>query len=311
MNAPENVTLEDAPCPLGCPKNDESVLTGRDRLHDLPGEFSVVRCRSCGLLRTNPRPTSDTIGFYYPTEYGPYLSSPPSADTPAGFKKWLRKRLGLDVKTTPPIPAGRLLEVGCASGTYMERMRQEGWAVEGIEFSYAAAQFARQKGLAVQVATVESAVAPAHPVDLIAAWMVLEHLHEPIGALKKLRAWTNPDGYLIASVPDAGSLVHLPFAEKRYDLHLPNHLYHFTAKTVAKVLDRSGWQLVRIFWQRNCNTLLWSGEYLARDRGWTRTERAIRWVRTAKSAGKLRILLGWILGVTRQSGRMEIWAKPK
>lgn len=312
MNAPENVKLEDSPCPLGCPKNDEIVLTGRDRLHNLPGEFTVVKCHSCGLMRTNPRPTPDTIGFYYPNEYGPYQSPETLvAKTSTGFKKWLRKLLGLDARAMPPIAAGHLIEIGCASGTYMEQMRREGWVVEGIEFSDSAAQFARKKGLVVQVATVESAVAPAQPVDVVAAWMVLEHLHEPVNALRKLLTWVKPNGYLIASVPDAGSLIHQPFAEKRYDLHLPNHLYHFTANTVAKVLERSGWQLTRIFWQRNCNTLLLSSEYLARDKGWTRVEHAVRWLRTAKKAGKLRIFLGWILGVTRQSGRMEIWAQPK
>ena len=153
--------------------------------------------------------------------------------------------------------------------------------------------------------------APAQPVDVVAAWMVLEHLHEPVNALKKLLTWVKPNGYLIASVPDAGSLILQPFAEKRYDLQLPNHLYHFTTNTIAKVLEISGWQLTRVFWQRNCNSLLWSGEYLACDKGWTWVEQIIRWLRTAKKASKLRILLGWILGVTRQSGRMEIWAKPK
>ena len=312
MTAPQNVKLEDAPCPLGCPKSDENVLTGRDRLHNLPGEFTVVKCRSCGLMRTNPRPTPDTIGFYYPNDYGPYQGTEVTvAKTATGFKQWLRSFLRLDSKGIPRIAAGNLLEIGCATGTYMEQMRREGWGVEGIEFSHSAAKFARKKGLAVQVATVESAQAPTQPVDVIAAWMVLEHLHEPVNALRKLLTWVKPNGYLIASVPDAGSVLHQPFAEKRYDLHLPNHLYHFTPSTIAQVLDKAGWRLTRIFWQRNCNTLLMSSEYLARDNGWTRVEHGVKWLRTAKKAGKLRILLGWILGVTRQSGRMEIWAKPK
>lgn len=312
MNAPENIRLEDTACPLGCPKSDEIVLTGRDRLHDLPGEFSVVKCCNCGLMRTNPRPTPDTIGFYYPNEYGPYQSAETAtAQSSVGFKRWLQKLLGLNTRAIPPIAAGHLLEIGCASGAYMELMRRKGWVVEGIEFSDSAAQFARKQGLVVQVATVESAIAPPQPVDMIAAWMVLEHLHQPVNALRKLLTWVKPNGYLIASIPDAGSLINQRFADKRYDLHLPNHLYHFTPKTIANVLEASGWRLTRIFWQRNCNTLLWSTEYLAREKEWTRVEHAVKWLRTAKKAGKLRILLGWILGVTRQSGRMEIWAKPK
>ena len=75
MTIPPDVVLEDADCPLGCPRSDETVLAGRDRLHGLPGRFQVVRCRSCGLMRTNPRPSPGTIGFYYPEDYHPYRNT--------------------------------------------------------------------------------------------------------------------------------------------------------------------------------------------------------------------------------------------
>jgi hypothetical protein len=70
-----NSNLETKPCPLGCSVSDETVLTGRDLLHDLPGEYTVVKCNSCGLMRTNPRPTPEAIGTYYPDDYGPYLGT--------------------------------------------------------------------------------------------------------------------------------------------------------------------------------------------------------------------------------------------
>src|SRR5436190_7312462 len=66
------LALEERPCPLGCAQADEPVLVARDRLHGRPGEFRVVRCRACGLMRTNPRPTAASIGRYYPDEYGPF-----------------------------------------------------------------------------------------------------------------------------------------------------------------------------------------------------------------------------------------------
>lgn len=312
MKTSQHFVPEDMPCPLGCPRGDAPVLTGRDRIHDLPGEFAIVKCRTCGLMRTNPRPTPDTIGMYYPSEYGPYQDSGPSvADPSSGFKKWLIKLLGLEANIIPRGPPGRMLEIGCASGAYMEKMRGEGWLVEGIEFSDAAAQRARNKGFTVQVATVESAAAPAQLVDVVAAWMVLEHLHDPVRALRQLRAWVRPDGFLIASVPDAGSLELAVFRARWYALQLPAHLYHYSRRSLAAVLSRAGWEVVRVRWQRNCNNLLWSAEYLARDKKWIRVERAVRWLRTSMCASKFRVLLGWVLGAARQSGRMEIWARPR
>ena len=60
---PAEILLESAACPIGCPPTDETILVDRDRLHNLPGEFTVVKCRNCGLMRTNPRPTPETNSF--------------------------------------------------------------------------------------------------------------------------------------------------------------------------------------------------------------------------------------------------------
>lgn len=318
MTTTTEVILEDVPCPLGCVESDDIVLTGRDLLHNLPGEFTIVKCRACGLMRTNPRPTPESIGFYYPNDYAPYqatenantLTTVASNSKSSTFKSRLKDLLGLETRTLPLPPPGYLLEMGCASGTYLLQMKQQGWQVEGIEFSESAAKLAQAEGLVVQTATVESATPPSEPVDIVAAWMVLEHLHDPVSALIKIRQWIKPNGYLVASVPDANSLIRNAFGNRCYDLHLPNHLYHFTPHSLTKLLNHCGLELVKIIWQRNCNTLLWSAEYTARDKHYFRLERIIHWLRTAKQTGKLRILLGWILGITHQSGRIEIWARP-
>jgi len=305
--------LEDVECPLGCIKNDEAVLTGRDQIHNLPGNFTVIKCQNCGLMRTNPRPTPETIGYYYPSDYGPYQMLEDVAvnrSNTSAMKQAIMHVLGLETRSLPPVPCGRLLEIGSANGAYLLQMKQQGWKVEGIEFSASAAKLAQAQGLAVQIATVESAKAPTDQVDIVAAWMVLEHLHDPVSALTKIRDWVKPDGYLVASVPDAGSFMRHTFGSLSYDLHLPAHLYHFTPDTLEKLLNHCGWKLTRVFWQRNCNSLLWSIEYLVREKQYPRLKKIIHWIRTSQQAGKVRIMLGWILGITRQSGRIEIWARP-
>jgi SAM-dependent methyltransferase len=309
---PEGVELEDRPCPLGCAPNDISVLKGQDLIHGIPGRYHVVRCACCDLMRTNPRPTSETIGAYYPTNYGPYVSTPVFQTTrPSGWKHQLKKLIGFENKRIPDIAPGRLLEIGCASGSYLAEMRSLEWKVEGIEFSDSVAQDARAKGIEVQSATVEDAVDPKQCVDVVAAWMVLEHLHEPIKALKRIHTWIKPEGYLVGSVPDASCVLGRLFGNARYELQLPTHLYHFTPKTLEDVLCSAGWELDRIYWQKNCNNLLWSLEYVAVARGWKKFASAVGWFRTSNQAGKLRLVLGWILGITKQSGRIEFWARPK
>lgn len=312
MNSyPDGVEVEDRPCPNGCIAQDEFVIEGGDRLHAIPGRFKVLRCMQCGLMRTNPRPTQETIGTYYPADYRPHQGTQtPAGSKRTGLRRWIERRLGLETRSIPPVPAGHLLEIGCSSGAFMEQMRQKGWSAEGIEFSEPAAARARAKGFAVQTATVETATGPSRPADLIAAWMVLEHLHDPVSALNKMRRWIRSDGYLIASIPDARAMEFRLFGNYWYALQLPTHLHHFTPKSIATVLHTAGWELKKIIWQPNCSNLLWSLEYWAADKQHRRLHVAVHWVRTSRSARMVRALLGWLLGLLRQSGRIEIWAQP-
>lgn len=311
----DGVELETSPCPNGCATADEPVLEGQDRLHGLRGRFRVVRCRHCGLMRTDPRPTAQTIGAYYPSDYGPHHTVAPVVKVKPQtwhrrFRARMQRWLGKDVRRLPDIPAGHLVELGCASGAYLAEQRARGWTVEGIEFSDDAAQRARELGIPVQTATAETAAAPERPADVVAAWMVLEHLHEPAAALRKVRHWVKPEGYLVAAVPDAGALERRVFGEYWYGLHLPNHLYHYTPDSLRTLLRHNGWELTQVHWQPNCNNLLNSLEWMSQERGWPRRLALARWLKNAPRAAKLRKHLGWLLGITRQSGRMEFWARP-
>ena len=310
----DGVVLEHRPCPNGCPPADRPVTEGQDRLHGLPGRFSVVQCAHCGLMRTDPRPTAETIGAYYPEDYGPYLTAPVIKVKPDTWHRRLKARwtrfLGKDVRRLPDIPPGHMLEIGSAAGAYLLEMQAKGWSVEGIEFSPQAAQKARERGLDVRTGSLESAGPPRRPADVIAAWMVLEHLHEPLAGLRKMREWVKPGGYLVAAVPDAGAIERRVFGEYWYGLHLPAHLYHYTTDSLRVLLRKSGWELCAVRWQPNPNNLLNSLEWMAEDRQRPRLLRLARWLKHSPRARRLRKWLGWLLGATRQSGRMEFWARP-
>lgn len=313
---PDGVKFEHRPCPNGCAATDRLVIEAGDHLHGLPGRFRMVCCVHCGLMRTDPRPTPQTIGAFYPSDYGPYHSAPsvPRIKPPAWHRR-LKARIhrffGRDLRRLPDMPPGHMVEIGCSSGAYLVEMRARGWSVEGIEFSEQAASVTRSLGIAVQTASVETAHAPNRPADVLAAWMVLEHLHEPVASLRQLRGWLQPGGTLVGVVPDASALERRVFGEYWYALQLPTHLYHFTPRSLRRVFEQAGWDLVALRWQPNCNNLLSSLEWMSQARGWQRTLRATRWLKNAPEADKLRRRLAWLLGVSRQSGRMEFWARPK
>lgn len=311
-----SVILEDVACPLGCPSGDVPVLTGRDRLHNLPGEFTVVRCTTCGLMRTTPRPTPETIGLYYPDDYGPYVGTQVNQATHPQTS-WVAKLAGFiygffnfNTEILPSLFPGRLLEIGCASGSFLHRLAGQGWDVQGIEFSEKAAQAARRLGYCVHSGPLETAPDPEQPFDLIVGWMVMEHLHDPVRCLSKLLEWAKPGAYLVLSVPDAGSSEFRFFKEKWYDLHLPNHLYHFTPETLGRVLAEAGWKMESIHHHRLLSNLIASTGYMLQDAAFTRLGQKL--IDFPEHAGRWPFVLyplAWFLSLFGQTGRMTVWAK--
>jgi len=203
-----------------------------------------------------------------------------------------------------------MLEIGCASGAFLHRMAAQGWQVQGIEFSSAAAQAAIQAGYKVHAGALETAPTPSSRFNLIVGWMVLEHLHDPVAGLRKLRAWAHPDAALVLSVPNAGALEFVLFRQRWYALQLPTHLYHFTPGTIREILEAGGWELEKVHHQRVLSNLVASLGYLMQDRGHLRLAR--RLIEFPERAGRLMDILfplAWILSLFGQTGRMTIWAK--
>ena len=287
------------------------MLTGRDRINGLPGEFQIIKCRECGLLRTDPRPTAETMGYYYPADYAPYMGTRvDGSGRPARIKQWLKRVLDTRAQSIPDLKPGKLLEIGCASGMYLHKMAGLGWQVKGIEFSPEAAEAARQIGYQVYTGSLESVEMESADLDLITGWMVLEHLHDPLMGLKKLFDWARPGAYLVLSVPNADSLEFKLFKERWHALHLPNHLYHFTPRTIGRMLEEAGWELQVVQHQRVLSSLFASMGYLMEDKGWHRLR---RWI-VGLPEDKVRLYqlfypVAYIAALFGQTGRMTVWAK--
>ncbi|MCU7850085.1 MAG: class I SAM-dependent methyltransferase [Candidatus Thiodiazotropha sp. (ex Lucinoma kastoroae)] len=307
-----DIEFEKSPCPMGCHASDELIVIGQDRINHLPGEFHVVKCQQCGLMRTDPRPTSDSMGFYYPDDYGPYLGTQASANNTrsAALKRWLRTILDVRSEYIPKIAPGKLLEIGCASGAYLQKMEGMGWQVTGIEFSPHAAEAARELGYPVYAGSLESATLESTDFDLITGWMVLEHLHDPVAGLHKLYEWVRPGGWLAFSVPNAASLEFKLLKERWYALHLPNHLYHYTPDTIRAMLTHTGWTTPTIYHQRTLSSLLASMGHFLDDKGYHHIS---RWV-VGKPQDPVRLYqvlypLAMLAATMGQTGRMTVWAR--
>jgi len=190
-------------------------------------------------------------------------------------------------------------------------MARAGWSVHGIELSAEAAEAAIDLGYSVDIGRLETAPSPVERYDLIVGWMVLEHLHDPVEGLRHLRDWATTDAYLALSVPNAGAVGLRLFKSRWYELHLPNHLYHFTPKTLGDVLRAGGWKVERLHYQRVANDLVGSSGYWLHDRGLIRLGQRLMQI---PDRGRLWPFVGYPIGYLlarlRRSSRLTVWARP-
>ncbi|MRR31052.1 class I SAM-dependent methyltransferase, partial [bacterium] len=154
-----------------------------------------------------------------------------------------RRRAVLHEKTS-----GSLLDVGCATGIFLETMgAAPSWQLRGVEISEHAARIARdQKNLDVVTGTLEQAKFADGQFDVVTLWDVLEHLHDPAGSLKEIRRILKPGGVLVFRVPNGGSLDARLFGPYWAGLEPPRHLFVFDQKTLTAFLSNAGFTVKRM-----------------------------------------------------------------
>jgi 2-polyprenyl-3-methyl-5-hydroxy-6-metoxy-1,4-benzoquinol methylase len=199
----------------------------------------IVRCESCGLVRTSPRDTLETLETVYTRLEDPLYD----AET-ANRVITVKRELDFIEQFTPV--TGRLLDVGCSTGIFLAAARDRGWIVDGIEASDWAVSLARERfGLEqIRQGFVEDIEFEPASFDVITLWDVLEHVHSPTGVLDRLNGWLKPGGLLFVNVPNVESTA-AAVLRRWWPLLLREHLWYFSPRTLDMALSKTGFRVRR------------------------------------------------------------------
>jgi len=152
---------------------------------------------------------------------------------------------------TPSSETAKAIELGCATGQFLERLRAAGWTAEGVELLEAPAVEARGKGFQVHIGTLESARLPSDSYNGAFAWHVIEHLQDPVNTLSEVHRILKDRSILSFSVPNVGCWEPYIFGQNWFAWDLPRHLHFFSPTSVQRLLRNSGFDQIQITHQRN------------------------------------------------------------
>jgi SAM-dependent methyltransferase len=153
---------------------------------------------------------------------------------------------------------------------------------------------------------------PDAEFDAVFAWMVVEHVHDPPGTLKRILRLLKPAGTFVFSVPNFGCWEAAFAGRYWWALDLPRHLQHFTPRAVRRMLRDAGFEGVEIVHQRNAFNLVGTvGLWLMAcfpGKSWGR--RLIHYLDNPRAGGILALApLAWFFAAIHQGGRLTVIAR--
>ncbi len=135
------------------------------------------------------------------------------------------------------------IDVGAGEGGYLQTVPAR--EKIGVEISKAARGRMKQTGLH-PVSDHDFLRMQGRKADIISFWHVLEHTDAPWKYLSAAYKNLASNGRIVVAVPNIESLEYRVFGNYWFHLVPQYHLWHFTPKSIRKLLHREGFRFVKI-----------------------------------------------------------------
>lgn len=142
------------------------------------------------------------------------------------------------------VPGGRLLDVGCGIGRFLEAM-QDHFELWGLDISEYAVQRCQERlpDATVQVGSLSDGLPYDEIFEVITAINIFEHLEEPLTAARVVRAHLHPGSLLVAHLPTIGNAVQDRLYQGSYDQD-PTHIYRPSGDAFGQMVESAGFKRV-------------------------------------------------------------------
>ena len=224
-------------------EQDDFVTLGSER------GLSVVKCRRCDLMYTNPRAKNTQENYFgdaktFYNEARLIFKGKKKHHRDRNYEYELNKIK--EVKAT-----GKLLDIGTNMGFFLRKAREAGFETEGVEPSPSLSKIAKENwGLKIHTCFLEEADLPKNHYDVITLIDVLEHVINPKELLKVSYDLLKPEGIIAVKVPNGDynhfkmRLGKLTGKGKSMDIwNCYEHVTHYTPKTFREMVEYCGYNI--------------------------------------------------------------------
>jgi 2-polyprenyl-3-methyl-5-hydroxy-6-metoxy-1,4-benzoquinol methylase len=189
-------------------------------------------CGGCQSIFQHPLPTSASMAAWADNEYTAGAYQDYVAARGMKMRHFEDRLADLGDRIRP----GRLLDVGCSCGYFLEVAAARGFDVHGVEFSQNAIEAASQKiRPRIFRGTLED-LPDVELFDVISAFDLIEHVHDPRGFLRRCTRLLKPGGMLVLSTPDSGHFLRRLMRSRWPMLQPMQHLHLFSRRGLVEVM---------------------------------------------------------------------------
>ena len=249
LDIPE--ATENVPCPL-CGAT-AGIVVGENGRFDMP--VRNLCCETCATVYVSPRPSAAAMAEYYRSTYRKHYGGVSYANAQGkkvapgqpGFEEallsWHGQQAGNALTLVRHREGATVLEVGCRHGKTLTLMQEQlPLRAFGIEPGEEEAERARQAGIDCFTGSLEDFDPGERRFDHVQWFHVLEHVHDPLGALLKLRSLLAPGGTLLVEVPN----VYQPYGLLEENFFQNVHLVSYSPNTLPALMRRAGFEITRV-----------------------------------------------------------------
>ena len=216
---------------------------------------SVIKCKKCQLIYTNPLPIPDNIQDHYGLPPETYWQTTDFSWNEQYFAKEINKLK----KILPVKPGMKALDIGAGLGRTMISLDKTGFETYGFEPSEPFYKNAIEKmgisPLRLQLGSLENMEYVENNFDFISFGAVLEHLYDPAASIALALKWLKPGGIIHIEVPSSN---HLPtrlitryyklmgtnYVSNVSPMHAPFHLYEFGVNSFKELAKEINFDIV-------------------------------------------------------------------